>query len=151
VARKLALPLFDTLKRPPTLENARKRLGGKGVRSTHMGSVVLIKDEPRATGIVLHARDADFDVLVGASMVRRTKLEFTEPGRDDDVDPGLLAEVRLFASLEEGQRVRFADKDGTADGLLVEKCRYGALVAKDDGKILAVGFRKLWPLTVAMA
>ena len=27
-----------------------------------------------------------------------------------------------------------------------EKCRYGALVAKDDGAVLAVGFRKLWPV-----
>jgi len=67
----------------------------------------------------------------------------------------LLAEVRLFATLKEGQRVRFAEKDGSAGelsvGMLVEKCRYGALVAKDDGRILAVGFRRLWPVSSAVA
>lgn len=32
-------------------------------------------------------------------------------------------------------------------GKLIAKCRYGGLVAKNDGKILAVGFRNLCPAT----
>jgi hypothetical protein len=155
VARsKLTLPLFDALakKAPPTLENARKRLGGKAsARGALLGSVVRIKDNPPAVGIVLHARDDDLDVLLGPQMVRRTKLELTEPASDGDVDAQLLAEVRSFASLTEGQRVSFPEKDGMSVGLVVEKCRYGALIAKDDGRILAVGFRKLWPLPAVLA
>ena len=44
--------------------------------------------------------------------------------------------------------MRYADDDrGLRDAKLVEKCRYGALVARDDGTIVAGGFRKLWPAT----
>jgi hypothetical protein len=54
--------------------------------------------------------------------------------------------VRLFASLSEGDRVRFASAaSAAAEGLLIEKCRYGALVLDDEEKVLAVGFRRLWP------
>ncbi len=28
----------------------------------------------------------------------------------------------------------------------MEKCRYGAIVVTRDGKLVAVGFRKLWPV-----
>ena len=144
--------MFDLLApKNPTLEIARKRLGGKASRSSHMGSVVRILDDRPVVGIVLHGKGDDLDVLLGSAMVRRTKLELTEPASEEEVDAMLLAEVRLFASLEVGARVRFADKDGSAVGLLVEKCRWGALVAKDDGKILAIGFRKLWPLPQAEA
>ena len=156
-----ALPLFgDLLEKPakaPTLEGARKRLGGKANRSAQTGAVVrLIDDEPRAFGIVLYADEFELDVLLCVSgevgkLLRKTKPELTLPADVEMVDAALLADVRVFASLEEGQRVRFAEDSGTTDGLLVEKCRYGALVAKDDGKILAVGFRKLWPVSKALA
>lgn len=150
----MSLPLFDSLtkSKAPTLENARKRLGGKAApRSSHMGTVVRIVGDPPVVGIVLHARGEDFDVLVGSAFVRKSKLELTEPASDAEVDAALLAEVRMFAALEEGARVRFSEQAGDGVGLLVEKCRYGALVAKDDGRILAVGFRKLWPLPTATA
>lgn len=156
MARRLALPLFgDLLEKPPkapTLEGARKRLGGKANRNAQTGAVVrLIDDEPRAFGIVLYADEYELDVLLGGKLLRKTKPELTLPADVEMVDAALLADVRVFASLEEGQRVRFAEDSGTTDGLLVEKCRYGALVAKDDGKILAVGFRKLWPVSKALA
>jgi hypothetical protein len=141
-------------KRAPTLENARKRLGGKAGRSAQTGAVVRLIDEVRDTpsvGIVLYGDEHELEVLVARQLLRKTKPELTLPAEVDSVDAALLAEVRVFGALEEGQRVRFADGSGTADGLLVEKCRYGALVAKDDGKILAVGFRKLWPISKALA
>jgi len=31
------------------------------------------------------------------------------------------------------------------NGKVVEKCRWGALVLREDGAVVAVGFRKLWP------
>jgi hypothetical protein len=40
------------------------------------------------------------------------------------------------------------DADGNpSEGTLFEKCRYGALIARDDRQIMAVGFRKLYPLS----
>jgi hypothetical protein len=46
--------------------------------------------------------------------------------------------------------VRYADDAGALiDGKLIEKCRWGALVARDDGAVVAVGFRKLWPAPAA--
>jgi hypothetical protein len=145
----------DLLEKPtkaPTLEGARKRLGGKANRSTQTGAVVQLIDEARGSyGIVLYADEHELDVLLGHQLLRKTKPELTLPAEVDSVDAALLADVRVFASLEEGQRVRCAEESGTSDGLLVEKCRYGALVAKDDGKILAVGFRKLWPVSKALA
>ena len=48
-------------------------------------------------------------------------------------------DARAFAALEEGARVVF---DGDVTGKLVEKCRWGGLVARDDGRIFAVGFRR---------
>lgn len=149
----------DLLEKPataPTLENARKRLGGKANRSAQTGVVVRLLDSEEAEGaasigIVLYADEHELDVLLGERTLRKTKLELTIPAGAESVDAALLADVRVFASLEEGQRVRFEDEAGSADGLLVEKCRYGALVAKDDGKILAIGFRRLWPVSKALA
>jgi hypothetical protein len=49
--------------------------------------------------------------------------------------------------------VRFLERDGApaAEGVLFERCRFGALVAKDDGTIVAVGYRRLWPTSIASA
>jgi len=38
-----------------------------------------------------------------------------------------------------------------ADGKVVEKCRWGALILRDDGSIVSVGFRKLWPTAGSLA
>ena len=40
-------------------------------------------------------------------------------------------------------------RGGLLAGKLVEKCRYGALVVREDGAVVAVGFRKLWPAATA--
>lgn len=89
----------------------------------------------------------------------------------------LAVDARIFGWLVEGQEVCFtrpipaassapaafaasgATTSGDANssgrgsiasierGKLIAKCRYGGLVAKSDGKILAVGFRNLCPAT----
>ena len=58
----------------------------------------------------------------------------------------IAGDARLFGQLAEGQPVRYADDAGAlVNGKVVEKCRWGALVLRDDGAVVAVGFRKLWP------
>jgi hypothetical protein len=56
--------------------------------------------------------------------------------------------MRLFTSLVEGERVRWERGTEVAEGCIVEKCRYGAIIVSRDGRVVAVGFRKLWPAVV---
>ena len=64
----------------------------------------------------------------------------------------IAADAHIFSRLAEGEQIRYADDSGgLLAGKLVEKCRYGALVVRDDGAVVAVGFRKLWPAAAAGA
>ena len=148
VGKKLSLPIVDDIARragaTPTIERARQKLGGPGATDARAGRTV--RDAAGALGIVLHANGDELDVIVGsAGVVRRTKAAaWTEA---EAVDLGDLAEVVrdviAFARLAVGDRVSFV-VDGRLDvGLLFEKCRYGALVARDDERIVAVGYRAL--------
>jgi hypothetical protein len=135
--------------RAPTVEVARRKLGGRVPRGTtpsdSLGEVVLVDGRP---GVVLFANDTEQDVWLGDGVVRRVKSTAVRPfdGEAPRALAQLAAEVRLFASLSEGDRVRFASAaSAAAEGLLIEKCRYGALVLDDEEKVLAVGFRRLWP------
>jgi hypothetical protein len=56
--------------------------------------------------------------------------------------------MRLFTALAEGARVRWERGSEIAEGRIVEKCRYGAIIVSRDGRVVAVGFRKLWPTAV---
>lgn len=143
--------------RKPSVEVARARLGGR--TDTDEPSLVFAAGQhvsfERAPGerghaVVLHASAREVHVLLDAARVRRFA-----PGEllQEPTDvPAPLAELagdaRVFGLLTEGQGVRYADASGTLeDGRLVERCRYGALVLRDDGVVVAVGFRKLWPAT----
>ena len=55
-------------------------------------------------------------------------------------------DARVFGSLAEGQRVRYEPDPGHfAEGTLIEKCRFGGLVLLEDGTLVGVGFRRIWP------
>ena len=92
-------------------------------------------------------------------LIDGTKLRRVPPAaveRNEGATPSALstiaADAHVFARLAEGQPVRYADDSGgLLGGKLIEKCRYGALVVRDDGAVVAVGFRKLWPATSAGA
>jgi hypothetical protein len=122
----------------PTLTRARKQLGGRAASHGRAGEVVRID---RALGVVLCSDARGCDVWVGGRTTRRVSLRAVEAAAapDDPELAGVAADARAFARLEEGQRVVF---DGTVSGRLIEKCRFGGLVARDDGRIFAVGFRR---------
>jgi hypothetical protein len=154
MARRLGLPLRDqgTLG-TPTVERARQRLGGRGVTDTMAGAIVTVQGSP-LRGVVVFSNEQECDVFLEAGFVKRTRRANVEHALCEAESPlhELSGEARLFASLDEGKRVRFEEPEkGQQEGLLFEKCRYGALVAKDDGTIVAVGFRKLWPAIVAVS
>lgn len=164
MAKKYTLPvLSDVLggtdegngRKRPSVDIARAKLGGRTANDEQSlvfttGQHVSFERAPgeRVHAVVLHGGAGEVHVLVDAARVRRVAPGelAAEPG----TAPGALEEIardaRVFGMLVEGQVVRYADPAGTLqDGKLVERCRYGALVLRDDGVVVAVGFRKLWP------
>ena len=162
MAKKIVLPLLGELAKregtggtpkKPSIDAARARLGGRtkdaGPASVAPGTIVRVKSSD-AIGVVVYASAREAHVLLGGSRLRRLGAEDMESMPSDAEPPEELAAVaadaRVFWLLAESQEVRYADATGALrGGKLVEKCRYGALVLRDDGAIVAVGFRKLWP------
>lgn len=149
---KLSLPMLAAFapKDPRSVDAVRAKLGGRGASDAPTGARVRasLADGSTIDGVVLFVEGSAADVVVDATRVRRVAREALSPLEDAAAArlAGLADDVRVFATLAEGQRVRFAEPGGgTAIGLLAEKCRYGALVARDDGTIVGVGFRKVWP------
>jgi hypothetical protein len=135
----------------PSIETARRRLGGRaGCASKRApGSLVqaTLRGDVWMRGVLLWATDRHCDVWFEDGVARRARrhavMRYAGP-----MPEGLLcvaAEMRLFASLVEGAQVRWERPSGIAEGCIVEKCLYGAIVATRDGMVVAVGFRKLWP------
>lgn len=162
--KKRTLPVFDDVlgpqahrdKGPPTVEAARKNLGGRGMTGEGAGCIVALPGVGglQAVGVVLYASATDLDVWIDEGIVRRVRPEDAESfqGVVSEELLALAADARLFATLREGQRVRYQVSPETlVEGDIVEKCRYGALVLGLDGKLMAVGFRKLWPVDPTIA
>lgn len=144
---------------PPTLDVMRTRLGGRVSGSTTLSTdrgalaVGAIVDVPTTgatrankTGIVICIVNDSVDVLFEAGMVKRT--DASNVLLREGVTPAHLQtfveHASAFGALEEGQPVVVVREDSTSTmGLLREKCRYGALVEVDGGKILGVGFQRL--------
>lgn len=139
----------------PTIEAARSRLGGRldagppppGFAPGRIVSFALVSGRRRAA-IVVYAGGDEIHVLLDPIRLRRLQPDEigAHEGPIDEEMTKLAADAHVFGVLVEGQSVRYADDGGAlVDGKLMEKCRWGALVARDDGAIVAVGFRKLWP------
>ncbi len=156
-SRKFSLPLITPAspapREPIDLEAARKKLGGRGLTEALAGSVVEVDARgarcAHGVGVVLFAQGDAVDVWIDDGIVQRTTRGSVRPfgGIVPDKLAELATDAKEFATLSEGIRVRFATRDGSAVGGIVEKCRYGALVLRDDGKMFAIGFRKIKALS----
>ena len=148
MSRRVSLPVNDpTAPRPKsTIDAVRARLGGRARTDFQAGRVVCFLDTG-ATGVVLFAQGEEVHVFSNAGWVRRTTADALTHVDEPAADLYAVAnDVRVFAALEEGARVRFQDVGGMAQGTLIEKCRYGAVVRRDDAAVMGVGFRRIWPL-----
>ena len=145
VSKRLRLPIADA-QRTPTVDTARKKLGGR--EQSDPGAGDLVAFDADHLGVVLFARGDQIDVWIDDGLVRRMRRGATRAA--DAAIPRALGEVaddaRAFAALVEGTRVGYRDEVRTGEGQLVEKCRFGGLVARDDGSLVAVGFRRLQAL-----
>jgi hypothetical protein len=150
MGRRLFLPLTTDASERPTVDAVRRRLGGRASTEAGAGEVVGFRDERGhfRLGVVLFVRGEDLDVWAQGDVVRRVRRPGAEPP-DGVVPPDLIevsGDARLFAGLREGQRVRYRHASAPlGEGVIVEKCRFGALVERGDGAVLGVGFRRLWP------
>lgn len=143
----------------PSIEVARTRLGGRldagppppGFAPGRVVSFALPSGR-RRTAVVVYAGADEIHVLLDPVRLRRLQpgeIGAAEGAIDDEMTK-LAGDAHVFGLLVEGQPVRYTDGGGAlVDGMLIEKCRWGALVARDDGAVVAVGFRKLWPAPVA--
>lgn len=133
----------------PTLQRMRTRLGGPATARDRAGAIVRLDDGPPT--ILLYEEGGAAHLWAGEGTVRRVDRERVRP-HDEPAPHDVLAiavELRTFASLRAGTRVTFGGPGGeAAEGTLVERCRLGGLVARDDGSVLGVGFRRLRAVAV---
>jgi hypothetical protein len=148
MARRLFLPLASpsgTAERP-TVDAVRKRLGGRAATEAGAGELVGLRDG--RIGAVLFVRGEQLDVWTEGDVVRRIRRGEASPA-DGVIPPDVLAvagEARAFADLAEGQRVGFQKDGGMQSGILVEKCRFGALIELETGVVVGVAFRRVTAL-----
>jgi hypothetical protein len=144
--RRLFLPLaLESAAPRPTVDAVRKKLGGRASTEPGAGEVVSLRTPlGERSGVVLFVRGEQIDVWLEGDVVRRVRRADALPA-DGVVPPDLLAvahDARAFAGLHEGERVGFQHEGGLGEGALVEKCRFGGLVERGDGKVIGVGFRR---------
>lgn len=148
MARKLPV-LWPFGERKPTVDVVRAKLGGRASTDRGAGEVVSVDvgGGLSQTGVVIFTRGEDVDVWTGEGVVRRARWNVVQivHGPAPDALAQVAADAATFAGLAEGQRVRFRHDTGTGEGTLVEKCKFGALVERDDQTVVGVSFRRLWP------
>src|SRR5262245_26621005 len=106
----------------------RTRLGGRleGPTSPDAGRPVTVGGE---VGVLLSRDERGCDVWFGDRRVKRAAAVFILPGPPPSELAPAAQTARRFADLREGERVAFVAPDGRLEqGLLFEKCRFGALV-----------------------
>lgn len=149
--RPRSLPVFrdlPDLPRTPKVDEVRKRLGGRASSGPRVGEVVRIRAEgEELSGVILAATGERVDVWVGQGTVRRVQADAVSRFRGEvPLELRTIAsDITVFASLAEGQRVMATLDGDLIEVTLAEKCRYGALVVRDDDVLMGVGFRMLSP------
>ncbi|APR88223.1 hypothetical protein A7982_13572 [Minicystis rosea] len=149
MGKRLFLPLaVGEPAQRPTVDTVRRRLGGRASTESGAGEVVTFHDERglERTGVVVFVRGDELFVWLEGDVVRRVPRAAARAA-DGVISEALLAVARDaqgFATLSEGQRVRYQHSDGLGEGALIEKCRFGALVERHDRTVLGIGFRRLW-------
>ena len=134
VPRRVSLPV--TTDPRLSLARARERLGGRVASHGRAGEIARVGAQP---AVVVWSDASECDLWIGDDKIRRVAADAAESGEPSAGLAPVADDARAFARLEEGQTVTF---DGATPGRLIEKCRWGGLVAIADGRIFAVGFRR---------
>ncbi|MCA9632435.1 MAG: hypothetical protein KC766_32505 [Myxococcales bacterium] len=152
MVRVLGLPVTDAdsaAAGAPRADHMRAQLGGRASTPVTAGQLVVLETSEWVSlcGVLLGELGDQRLVLTRGGVVRKADKARLQPLQDGDAElSALAARVRRFAALSEGDAVRVDDaRLGPIEGILVEKCRFGGLVLRGDGSLLAAGFSKLEP------
>ncbi|MCA9643790.1 MAG: hypothetical protein KC492_24020 [Myxococcales bacterium] len=165
MVRVLGLPVTDadaSVSRAPRADVLRAQLGGRAQTPVGAGELVTLETSSVVSlvGVLLGESGDQRLVLTRGGVVRKADKarvqRLPEPAAqshatgtshgDDSELRALAARVKRFAALDEGDNVCIEDaRLGSVEGILVEKCRFGGLVLRKDGSLLAAGFSKLQP------
>jgi len=140
--RRVSLPISEDKRL--SLARARDKLGGRVGEHGRAGDPVeIVHHGATRQGVILWSDDASCDVWLGDEACVRVPLDVCAPAALVTGSPLLRISraARAFAALREGTTVQAGD----GPVKLVEKCRWGALVASADGRIFALGFHRLAP------
>ena len=140
----------------PSVDEARDALGGRVGLALGTGEKVGVQVRfadargDDVQGILIFATHESLDVWVGEGRfhrVPRARVRSFEDAPPTHALADVAADALVFSQLAEGAAIRFVDRGGVMqEGTLVEKCRYGALVENSARKVLALSFRRLWPV-----
>jgi hypothetical protein len=154
VAVETPLPPRERVGPLRSLESARRKLGGSAIVPSDRSPGVLVEtpltDGLHHAGILLWSSAGYCDIWFDDGVARRVRSGIVDLRARPTPESllGIEAEVRMFSTLVEGERVRWERAASLVEGRIAEKCRYGAIVVALDAKVTAVGFRKLWPAVV---
>jgi hypothetical protein len=110
---------------------------------------VALRSQPERPLVVLFEEDDACHLWVGQGRVRKARREDLRE-YEGVLPPELEAiarDILRLHALPVGAPVAFLQSDPpgvTGRGVLVERCRFGALVQASDGRRMAVGFRRVW-------
>jgi hypothetical protein len=109
-----------------------------------------MRDGVRRAGVLLWSSHEHCEAWFDDGLARRmsaASVSFAAGPMPESL-VAVAADIRVFLALAEGERVQWSRGGQIAEGHIAEKCRYGAIVVTPSGRLIAVGFRKLWPATV---
>jgi hypothetical protein len=143
------LPLsIRVVESPPSVDAVRKRLGGRQSTEPGSGEIVALtaRDGTEQVAVVLFVRGDTLDLWLDGIIRRVSRADVSAPGRTPSSELIAMAnDARVFGQLVEGQMVQYEREGTILSAKLIEKCRFGALLLREDGSIVGVGFRKVWP------
>lgn len=138
--RRVSLPIEPDKRL--SLARARAKLGGRPAVHGAAGQLVqVVRGEEPRMGVVVWSDGVSCDVCTGHDRIVRTSKLDVLPSIAAAGEPlvSIARAAKGFSMVKEGDKI-FVDGQSVT---LVEKCRWGALVARADGSILAVGFRRV--------
>jgi hypothetical protein len=152
VSRRLKLPVVVEETRAPeaTEEVLRRSLGGPAEGDARgAGRAVALRSQPERPLVVLFEEDEVCHLWVGQGRVRKVRREdlVDYQGALSPEQEAIARDILRLHALPQGAPVAFLQSDppgSTGRGVLVERCRFGALVHASDGRRMAVGFRRVW-------
>lgn len=139
--RPLAVVLFASIEEVLLLLDAERvrRVPPTAIATTSRmpsGLLAELAVDARIFGWLVEGQEVCFTRPVPSTSSAHPSPREDGSPRPSPRDDGIVTGSGSIASIERGK--------------LISKCRYGGLVAKSDGKILAVGFRNLCPVTTTV-